>query len=228
MGSPLPHLTEREFERRLRKALPDDVLRDADLRPAWSSLLWNHYEEMRRWNPKLSLVGPGTADEVVERHYGESLRAAPLIRSESEPIHVLDVGTGGGFPGLVLAAAQSDLDVVLVEPNSRKCSFLETALRRLRRIDPSLSCRVLSARVDGPVDDELGSPGQAFPEQVDLVTSRALAWTPDIHQSLLDRWPTVRFLLWIGREMPEMPSGASVQRDIPLGSRGRIALIAQT
>ena len=221
MGSPLPHLTEHDFESRLRSALPADDLADSNLRPEWTDLLWQHYEEMRRWNPKLSLVGPGTAAEVVERHYVESLRALPLIRSgDAASIHLLDVGTGGGFPGLVLAAARTDLDVVLVEPNSRKCSFLETALRRLRRTDPSLSCRVLGARVDDPVDESLD-----WPDAVDLVTSRALAWNPRIHQSLLDRWPTVRFLLWIGREVPEVPPDASVEQHVSL-ERGRIVEIA--
>lgn len=234
MGSPLPNLTRDVFETRLRAALPGDVLADWNLRPGWTELLWQHYEEMRRWNPKLSLVGPGTAADAVERHYAESLRALPLIRSgdrsEERPIHVLDVGTGGGFPGLVLAAARADLDVVLVEPNSRKCSFLEAARRRLRKIDPSLSCRVLGARVDGPVDETRVASGRDWPDAVGFVTSRALAWNSRIHQSLLDRWPTARFLLWIGRELPELPPTASVERELLLESgpldHGRIVEIS--
>lgn len=226
MGSPLPHLDSDVFATRLRAVLPDDVLADANLRPGWTDLLWQHYEEMRRWNPKLSLVGPGTANEVVERHYGESLRALPLIASGASPVHVLDVGTGGGFPGLVLAAARKDVDVVLMEPNLRKCSFLEAALRRVRKIDPSLSCRVLSARVDGPVDEGQAASRRDWPDAVDLVTSRALAWNPRIHQSLLDRWPTARFLLWIGRELPDLPPAASVQQERRL-EHGRIVEITR-
>lgn len=226
MGSPLPHLDPDVFATRLRAALPDEVLADENLRPGWTDLLWQHYEEMRRWNPKLSLVGPGTANEVVKRHYGESLCALPLIAPEASPVRVLDVGTGGGFPGLVLAAARTDIDVVLMEPNSRKCSFLEAALRRLRKIAPSLSCRVLSARVDGPVDEGQAASGRGWPDAVDLVTSRALAWNPHIHQLLLDRWPTVRFLLWIGRKLPELPPAASVNQERLL-EHGRIVEIAR-
>ena len=239
MGNPLPHLTQQAFEERL----PDTAEPDRRLRSGWKNLLWQHYEEMRRWNPKLSLVGPGTAHEIVERHYVESLKALPLLDGEpktDQVLTVLDVGTGGGFPGLVLAAARTDLDVVLMEPNQRKCAFLEAALRRLRRAEaeaqtvgdsrtqraPSpLSCRVLNARVGDPADAAPGTSDHGWPGNVDLVTSRAVAWTPELHQSLLDCWPNARFLLWIGREMPEMPSAASVERDILL-DYGRIVEIA--
>ncbi|MDA8015892.1 MAG: class I SAM-dependent methyltransferase [Thermoanaerobaculia bacterium] len=234
MGNPLPILDDGPFIERLRQIVPRDTLAWNHLRPGWEYLLWYHYEEMRRWNPRLSLIGPGTASEVVERHYSESLQALPLLADDvkSRRRTLVDVGSGAGFPGLILAASRIDLDVVLVEPNQRKCAFLEAALRRLRRVEKSLqrsndertaplSCRVQSARVDGPIGRESG-----WPDSVDLITSRALAWNPRIHQSLSDRWPSARFLLWIGHQLPPMPSAAWVQRDLSLGRRGRIVEIA--
>lgn len=229
MGNPLPTIPEDEFVDRLGVSVPELTSAGPGwARPDWAGLLWQHYEEMRRWNPKLSLIGPGTAGEVVERHYVESLRAIPLIDQPgiaSRRRTLVDIGTGGGFPGLVLAVARADLDVVLVEPNQRKCAFLEAALRRIRKAAADSgephgpwSCRVLDARVGRPVDVSSG-----WPETAELVTSRALAWTPDIHQSLQDCWQGVRFLLWIGRELPELPSGAAATgRQIHLGSHRSI------
>lgn len=241
MGNPLPHLTEDTFATRLRAALPQSILDSPSFRRGTEHLLWHHYEEMRRWNPKLSLIGPGTATDAVERHYAESLQALLLLdsveaSSDEERLSVLDVGTGGGFPGLALAVAQPRLDMVLVEPNQRKCAFLEAALRRMARAaerygmatETPWSCRVLGARVDGPLghreeDSRSASQGASgWPERVDLVTSRALAWSPAIHQTLQDRWPAARFLLWTGRERPDLPSGSSTTRRVSLDPYGEI------
>lgn len=246
MGSTLPQLSTCEFADRLeagwKRAGADfadfaDLDLDAALRPGWRGLLWQHYEEMRRWNPKLSLVGPGTAAEVVERHYVESLCGLLLLPATTEGrLGLLDVGTGGGFPGFVLAIARSDLDVVLMEPNQRKCAFLSSALRRVERHleeDPRipnrpLSCVVLNARVERPLPPASGHPVSDRidpPVRIDVVTSRALAWTCATHRTLLDRWPATGFLLWVGQDDPELPEGVRLGRRIPLAGSRRIVEI---
>lgn len=170
--------------------------------------LFRHYELLRRWNRRVSLIGPGTASDVVERHYGESLAAYGLIRDSDRVL--VDVGSGAGFPGLILAAACSELDVILVEPRERKCHFLKAASRHAE-----LCCRCLNARV------ELSLPAD-LPEQIDLVTSRALAITPRFLDLFSRHSPGVRFLLWRGAEMPTLPSGIEIQEEIWLtGSRWR-------
>ena len=67
----------------------------ADVSDGALDRLWLHYQELRRWNPTLSLVGPGTAGEIVERHYGEALAALPLLRPG--PQVVIDAGSGAGM-----------------------------------------------------------------------------------------------------------------------------------
>ena len=74
--------------------------------------LYAHYQELSRWNQRLSLIGPGTAGEIVARHYGEALAALPLVPSSAQ--WGLDIGSGAGFPGLVLAAARPGLKMTLV------------------------------------------------------------------------------------------------------------------
>lgn len=174
----LPEIPLEEFRERLLESSPPQF------DPARTPLLWAHYRELRRWNRRLSLVGPGDAGRVVERHYGESLWALPLL--PAGPFRGLDLGSGGGFPGWVLAAARPDAEFVLVESRERKWAFLEAASRRA-----SLSCRCLNARV-GPA-----LPGELALAAVDRVTVRAVRLDERAVRPLLDRLAhDGAFLLW--------------------------------
>ena len=195
MGSPLPALTERQFRDRLHRFWPDGS-------ESGLGALYVHFCELRRWNPRLSLVGPGTAETVVERHYGESLAAVPLIRASDRSL--LDVGTGAGFPGLVLAAARPSLRATLTEPRQRKWAFLQTAVGRC-----GLSCRCLDVRVELPLP-------RALPREIDIVTCRAVKISPGILEALGRSSPRVRFLLWSGVESPQLPAGCRVHREVRL------------
>jgi 16S rRNA (guanine527-N7)-methyltransferase len=160
-----------------------------------------YYRELRRWNRTLSLVGPSSAEDVIARHFGESLAALPLLPSSAATL--VDVGSGAGFPGLVLAAARPDLRVTLVEPRQRKWAFLAAAARRA-----GLSCICLNARVESPLP-----PG--LPDEIDLVTSRALSLA-GVLEPLADRvGPGGAILLWLGREgppaLPEFGAGREVR-----------------
>lgn len=207
MGSPLPALTECQFHEGLLRLAP--ACSEASLRA-----LYLHYCELRRWNPRLSLVGPGTADHVVERHYGESLAALPLIRSGDRVL--LDIGTGAGFPGLVLAAARPELTAVLTEPRQRKWAFLKTAVRRC-----GLSCKCLDVRVESPLP-------RGLPREIDIVTCRALAIPPELFEVLGGLSPQIRFLIWSGIEAPQLPAGYLVHRELRLerSSHRRILEVA--
>ncbi len=170
--------------------------------------LYSHYSELCRWNPRLSLIGPGTHQEVLGRHYGESLAALPLIPPSARSI--LDIGSGGGFPGLVLAAARSSLKVTLVEPRERKWAFLKTAVRRC-----GLSCDCLNVRVERPLLREI-------PRDIDIVTCRAIATSSALLEVMGEASPRVRFLLWTGAKPPSLPKGYRRERELFLtGSKTR-------
>ncbi len=203
MGSPLPDLSLEDFARRLRRAA------SWPLAPAAAAALHRHYLELRRWNPRLSLVGPGTAAEVVERHYGESLAALPLIEPGSR---LLDVGSGAGFPGFVLAAAEPSLACFLVESRQRKWAFLEAARRAT-----GLACECLNATV-GEASEA------ALPAVVDVITVRALKLPPRVLAGLAERLaPQGSLLLWGGESDPVLPSSLAVAERHPLaGRRGRL------
>lgn len=198
MGTELPAIGWETFERYVA-ARRDRGEGGVDAVAA--RMLHAHYELLRVWNRRLSLIGPGTVADLLDRHFGESLCALPLLRPQDRTL--VDVGTGGGFPGLVLAMVRRDLRVVLLEPNQRKWSFLRAAIRaadRLRRaLEPAAaiwSCTSLDARI-GP---QLPA---GLPTEIDVVTSRAVAMSPALLEPLVAHSPGVRILLWYGRGCPE-------------------------
>jgi 16S rRNA (guanine527-N7)-methyltransferase len=170
--------------------------------------LYAHYLELDRWNRRLSLIGKGTAEEILSRHYGESLAALALLPEEARV--VVDLGSGGGFPGLVLAAARPSLSMTLVEARERKCHFLAAAARRA-----SLPCRCLNVRVRQPLPAEL-------PETIDVVTSRALKLPPEVLADLAGRLTRSGcLLLWVGEADPALPPSLHVAASRPLAGSER-------
>jgi 16S rRNA (guanine527-N7)-methyltransferase len=187
-GRDLPDLSPGEFARRLGEVSP------RPLAPAAVVALHAHYQELRRWNRTLSLVGPGTTGEIFRRHYGESLAALPLISPSCREL--LDLGSGAGFPGLVLAAVLPGTRATLVEARQRKWAFLEAAARRA-----ALPVLCLNARV-GP------SLPRGLPQGVDLLTARALKLPPALLAALGERLsPGGQILLWVGEDSPDPPAG---------------------
>jgi 16S rRNA (guanine527-N7)-methyltransferase len=117
--------------------------------------------ELRRWQAIKNLVGPATLDRIWDRHIVDSLQ---LLDLAPEARTWLDLGSGAGFPGLVLAIAGAErgLKVHLVESNSRKCAFL----RHIARL-AGAPATVHEARLETVV------PG--FVGRADVVSARALA-----------------------------------------------------
>lgn len=164
--------------------------------------LFGHYEALRRWGSGLSLVGPGTAAETVERHYAESLVAIPLLAGAQR---LVDLGSGAGFPGWVLAAARPDLEVWLVESRQRKALFLESVTRAA-----ALSCTVLNARVAARLPE-------AFPDSIDVITIRALRLTGEVWGALDDRLAgDGRIVRWVGPSASPAPEGFMISRRLSI------------
>jgi 16S rRNA (guanine527-N7)-methyltransferase len=117
--------------------------------------------ELRRWQAIKNLVGPGTLDHIWDRHIVDSLQLLKLAPTAKT---WLDLGSGAGFPGLVLAIAgyERGLQVDLVESNSRKCAFL----RHIARLTGARA-KVHEARLETVI------PG--FVGKTDIVSARALA-----------------------------------------------------
>lgn len=117
---------------------------------------------LRKWQNVQNLVSRETLPQLWDRHFIDSLQVLSSLKVSDRLI--LDIGSGGGFPALPLAIASKNLNrrFVLVEPTTRKVSFLRTVIREL-----GLDAKVVAARTDGTDSRETGVP--------DVITSRALA-----------------------------------------------------
>lgn len=163
-----------------------------------------------KWNPAINLVSKATLPSAWDRHIVDSAQIYQLGQNGG---HWVDLGSGGGFPGLViacLAAGRGDpLRVTLVESDQRKATFLRTAsahlgleatvvCQRIEQVDP-LQADTLSARALAPLPVLLGyakrhllSPGLClFPkgatwrQEVELAR-KEWHFDLDVHQSTTD------------------------------------------
>jgi 16S rRNA (guanine527-N7)-methyltransferase len=102
--------------------------------------LEEHHELLTHWNKRLNLTRIGELDEIVKFHYCESLFLGGAL--PEGPLHIVDVGSGAGFPGIPVAILRPDCSVDLVESHTRKAVFLREASRQLSNV------RVLAIRAE--------------------------------------------------------------------------------
>jgi len=100
-------------------------------------------EELTRWNRTVNLTAITDPMEVLEKHFIDSLAVVPQIERAAT---LLDIGSGGGFPGIPIKLALPNLDVTLLESSSRKVAFLKYALTAL---EIGSGIRVHEGRAEG-------------------------------------------------------------------------------
>lgn len=96
--------------------------------------LWAHYEILLRWNAKMNLTSIPAGEEMVVRHYCESLFFGAHVPGNPGAISMADLGSGAGFPGTPIAILQPTWSVTLLESNQRKAVFLRESTRGLPNI----------------------------------------------------------------------------------------------
>lgn len=94
-----------------------------------TAALTDYAAMLRKWNPAINLVSPTTLDEIETRHIADSRALADIASAATG--NWVDLGSGGGFPGLVVAICRPDLHVTLVESDRRKASFLRSVIREI-------------------------------------------------------------------------------------------------
>lgn len=117
----------------------DEIARGASalgvpLEAAASERLGWLLEELLRWNRRINLVGPCDAKAAVDRHVHDGLGILRLLdrpQVRARATQWLDVGSGAGLPGLVLAIARPGLTLRLVEPNGKRVAFARHAVATL-------------------------------------------------------------------------------------------------
>ena len=120
-----------------------------------------HRALLAQWAPRINLVGPGQVGEYWTRH---ALDCAQLILHAPEARRWVDLGSGAGFPGLVVAcclAERPGSEVLLIEPNQKRAAFLREAIRVT-----GAPARVLAKKAEEAASEAL---------DCEIVTARALA-----------------------------------------------------
>ncbi|MFN7924081.1 MAG: RsmG family class I SAM-dependent methyltransferase [Bryobacteraceae bacterium] len=134
-----------------------DYLKDLDLTSAQLAAVEAHYRSLVAWSPRTNLTAIKDPKEIARTLYAESILLARTIPEETQ--RVIDVGSGAGFPGVLVAICRPRTAVILVEADLKKSIFLQESTSHLPNI------RVLRNRF----------------EQVtgtwDYLTSRAVAWS---------------------------------------------------
>jgi len=94
-------------------------------------LLRAYLQLLLRWNSKMNLTAVRDAEQIVARHFGESLFAARHLFPELIPASVIDIGSGAGFPGIPIKIWNDKVELRLIESNQRKATFLRELVRSL-------------------------------------------------------------------------------------------------
>lgn len=112
---------------------------------------------LSKWQARINLVAPDTLADSWNRHFIDSLQLLPFLPTEE--FTLVDMGTGAGFPGLVLAITNPNYHVHLIESDSKKCEFLKT----------------VSRETNAPIQIHNNRIEATPPFFADIITARALA-----------------------------------------------------
>ncbi|HCT40624.1 MAG TPA: 16S rRNA (guanine(527)-N(7))-methyltransferase RsmG [Moraxellaceae bacterium] len=154
-----------------------------------------------KWNAAYNLTAIRDPEQMVIKHLLDSLGIVPHVQGKT----LIDVGTGAGLPGLMLAIAKPDLQVTLLDSNGKKVRFLRQVIADLQ---------ITNA-------DAVQSRVEEFDRTFDLVSSRAFATLADMvngsRQLLVDGG---EFLAMKGQhpadEIAALPTGFVVRDVVPL------------
>lgn len=114
-------------------------------------------------NKTLNLTAITEPDEILYKHFIDSLSLLTVV-DLNEGAKVIDVGTGAGFPGVVLLIARPDLKITLMDGTNKRLNFIQSVLDEI-----GLNAEILHSRA------ELAGKDKSYREKFDLVTARAVA-----------------------------------------------------
>ncbi|MGP1253989.1 MAG: 16S rRNA (guanine(527)-N(7))-methyltransferase RsmG [Kiloniellales bacterium] len=136
---------------------PEDFLAETGVSRETLDRLQLYADLLVKWNRAINLVGPATLADLWRRHMLDSAQLLPLLPTRDE-LTLADLGSGAGFPGLVLALCGAG-DVHLIESDQKKATFMRQVLRETGSV-ATVHCERIES-ISGL--------------QVDVITARALA-----------------------------------------------------
>lgn len=149
---------------------------------------------LQTWQPRINLVGPSTVPDLWRRHMLDSAQVATLVPKGAET-HV-DLGSGAGFPGLVLAIMGVAAHVHLIESDTRKCAFLREVAARTgtqislhnQRIEkvPPFPADVVTARALAPLAKLLGWAAPFLSQESICLFHKGAKWEDELTDARKD------------------------------------------
>lgn len=105
-----------------------------DWRPTLEQLIAisTYIDLLAKWNARMNLTAVRDPEEMVRRHFGESLFAARNLVASDCSITVADVGSGAGFPGIPIKIYAPNVSMTLIEAHGKKATFLREAIRTIK------------------------------------------------------------------------------------------------
>lgn len=156
---------------------------DEPLSEAQTRQLLQYASLLREWNEKINLTAIVDDEGIAVRHFQDSLTILPNLRKvqahSQQPIVLADVGTGAGFPGLVIKIACPEIEVILIDALAKRLKFLDAVIAELGLA----GIRTVHARAE-----DAGRLPQ-LRERCDVVVARAVAALPVLAEYCL---PLVR------------------------------------
>lgn len=128
-----------------------------DLTTTQQLLLLEYVSLLKKWNSTYNLTALRDENQMISHHILDSLTLLPYVQNAHS---MMDVGSGGGMPGIPMAICRPDLSITLLDSNTKKTTFLQQAVIELGLKNVT----VASGRVETMYD-----------KKVDVVTSRAFA-----------------------------------------------------
>ena len=177
-----------------------------------SDLLARYADLLLEWGARVNLTGARTPEALTDEHLADALAFFPRLPREA--FRFVDVGSGAGLPGLVIALLRPDAQAVLLEPTQKKCRFLVHAIRALDLADR------IEARPERLADHLLRGGRSAYEVAISRAVWPARDWL-GLGAPLLK--PSGVLLGVEGSEPGELPVGA-VRHRYRLGKRTRAVI----
>ena len=98
-------------------------------------------EHLETWNERFNLVGPQDRSQLIQRHVVDCFAPIPLLVSEPAEARIVDIGSGGGLPGMPLAIVNEARQITMIEPRRKRANFLRTAIRECSTWNTQVHCQ---------------------------------------------------------------------------------------
>ena len=206
----MPTLTESAIAELLQPYLSSPTAYpETNTDPSLYAQLSDYLDLLLKWNARTNLTAIRDPEEIVRRHFGESLFAAHHL--DPAAMTLLDLGSGAGFPGLPIALLRPEITVTLAESQNKKAAFLREAVRTL-----GLAAEIWSARAE------------TMPEsrQFHTVTLRAVDNMAAAIAAAAPR--AARELLFLTSSPPILPTGFTLHPPIPIPNTQSSILLRAT